>query len=33
MIDILIAFVLGQVFGVVILIAVACFITWKWWKE
>lgn len=33
MIDILIAFALGQVFGVVMLIAVACFITWRWWKE
>jgi len=29
MTDIIIAFALGQVFGVVILIAVACFITWR----
>ena len=32
MTDILIAFALGQIFGVVILIAVACFVTWRWWQ-
>ena len=33
MTDILIAFALGEIIGVVILIAVACFVTWRWWKE
>lgn len=32
MTDILIAFILGEIVGVMILIAVACFITWRWWQ-
>ena len=31
--DILIAFALGEIIGTLILIAIACFMVWRWWKE
>lgn len=33
MIDVLIAFAVGQIVGVLILMIVACFMVWRWWKE
>lgn len=33
MIDVLIAFAVGRIVGVLILMIVACFMVWRWWKE
>ena len=33
MTDILIAFAIGEIIGTLILLAVACFITWRWWQN
>lgn len=33
MIDILIAFAVGQIVGVLILMIVACIMLWRWWTE
>lgn len=33
MIDVLIAFAAGEIIGTLILVAVTCFMIWRWWKE
>lgn len=33
MIDVLIAFAVGQIVGVLILMIVACIMLWRWWTE
>lgn len=33
MIDVLIAFAVGQIVGVLILMIVVCFVVWRWWNE
>ena len=33
MIDVLIAFTVGQIVGVLILMIVACIMLWRWWTE
>ena len=33
MIDVLIAFAVGQIIGVLISIVIACFVVWGWLKE
>lgn len=33
MIDVLIAFAVGQIVGVLILMIVACIMLWRWWRE
>lgn len=32
MTDILIAFAIGEIIGTLIVIAVACYISWRWWR-
>lgn len=33
MIDVLIAFAVGQIVGVLILMIVVCIMLWRWWTE
>ncbi len=33
MIDVLIAFAVGQIIGVLLLMVVTCIMLWRWWRE